>query len=157
MKPEAEAKAVKAAAKAVRESNAGLTTREVGAHIGLGVRATKAVVTIACAEGLMSYTRALGSYVWMTPERAEECRKVADLAAKARKKERALELNKQRTRNRRSRAKGMPPLPRKTRTFEFGITDDELENGRRSWVAANEALPIMSRPVRWVFDLGRAA
>ena len=153
----AEASAALAAAKAVRESEAGLTTSEVGTAIGRGVRRTKAVLTIACAAGLICYVRSLGSYVWMTPKKAAAYRSKASRAAKAVKRERARLREKEQKRVRRSRAKGLPPQPRVVPSFEFGLTDQELKDGRRSWVAANEALPIKSRPVRWVFDLGRAA
>ena len=92
--------------------------------------------------------------LWLTPERA------AVFSAAVREKRRLKRKLRARVRDAsRCRSKKNPPAPKppKVKPFSFALSDDEIENGRRSWVAANEALPIMSRPVRWVFDLGRAA
>lgn len=157
MKPNANTPAAQRALQLIRNTPAGLTVSQIASALVIGENHMRLCLSALSRAGDAKPTHdGERTVLWLTPENAAAVVAAAQIKRRIKKRLRARELQ---LKNPRVRPERPPPKAKKSapQVFSFCVSDDELENGRRAVVSANEALPISTRAPRWVFDWRPAA
>jgi predicted transcriptional regulator len=156
MKPNANTPAAQRALQLICDTPAGLTINQIAAALNISHNHMRLCLSALSRAGAAKPTQdGERNTLWLTPERSAALTQAVRLKRKVKKRLRARELQRQNPRVR----PGRPQKVKKAapQVFSFKLSDEELEAGRRAVVSANDALPILTRAPRWVFDLGNAA